>query len=274
MGFRCSRTQEIRLSSKELRQCGSCLSCRWLRCCRWGRSDPCPWAVQRPALSTGSGHPNKTAFCSANVAIDKATAKVTSEAGLLAVVKTHSADLKAMKKDAPAGAVGATVRKVVAAVDAAIASGNANDLNNVPNGAAVDTYCGVDGEGTPLPKYFATGKGTTFCVDVPADLPGGGKCLVAGRRSCCTRGRQDPGGAGGLGALRAAQFDKGEGHLHRRRGADSHRRKQRGRTRARWWEQSRLSTLPSIADRTSRSCFAQVGGAALSRTTSAAGTTT
>ena len=114
--------------------------------------------------STGSGHPNKTAFCSANVAIDKATAKVTSEAGLLAVVKTHSADLKAMKKDAPAGAVGATVRKVVAAVDAAIASGNANDLNNVPNGAAVDTYCGVDGEGTPLPKYFATGKGTTFCA--------------------------------------------------------------------------------------------------------------
>ena len=94
--------------------------------------------------STGSGHPNKTAFCSANVAIDKATAKVTSEAGLLAVVKTHSADLKAMKKDAPAGAVGATVRKVVAAVDTAIASGNANDLNNVPNGAAVDTYCGVD----------------------------------------------------------------------------------------------------------------------------------
>jgi hypothetical protein len=114
--------------------------------------------------ATGSGHPNKTAFCSANEAIDKASANVTSDAGFLAVLKTHSADIKAMKKDAPAGALGATVQQVVAAAEAAMASGNVNDLNNVPSGAAVDTYCGVDGEGVPLPKYFAAGKGTTFCV--------------------------------------------------------------------------------------------------------------
>ena len=114
--------------------------------------------------ASGSGHANKTALCSANEAIDKATASVSSTAGLLAVLKTHAADINTMKKDAPAGAVGATVKRVVAAADSAIASGNANALNSVPNGGAVDTYCGVDGEGVPLPKYFATGKGTTFCA--------------------------------------------------------------------------------------------------------------
>ena len=116
------------------------------------------------AAATGSGHPNKAAFCSANDALDKASASVTSEAGLLAELKTHSADIKAMKKDVPAGAIGATVRKVEAAVDAFIASGNVNALNNAPGGGSVDTYCGVDGGGAPLPKYFATGKGTTFCA--------------------------------------------------------------------------------------------------------------
>ena len=52
------------------------------------------------AAATGSGHPNKAAFCAANDALDKASASVTSEAGLLAELKTHSADIKAMEKDA------------------------------------------------------------------------------------------------------------------------------------------------------------------------------
>ena len=89
---------------------------------------------------------------------------MTSRAGLLAVLKTHAADIKAMKKDAATGAIGTTVRQVVATVDTAFAAGNANDLNSIPSGASVDTYCGVDGEGVPLPKYFAAGKRTSFCA--------------------------------------------------------------------------------------------------------------
>ena len=46
----------------------------------------------------------------------------------------------------------------------AIASNNANVLNNSAlDGAAVDTYCGVTGNGDALPSYFASGKGTKFC---------------------------------------------------------------------------------------------------------------
>lgn len=50
--------------------------------------------------------------------------------------------------------------------DKAIADNNANELESAAGsaaGAAVDTFCGVDGRGKPLPSYFAAGKGTAFC---------------------------------------------------------------------------------------------------------------
>jgi hypothetical protein len=41
-----------------------------------------------------------------------------------------------------------------------------SDLSSVPSsaGADIDTYCGVDGNGNPLPSYFGHGKTTTFCL--------------------------------------------------------------------------------------------------------------
>lgn len=115
------------------------------------------------SAATEPGHPNKAAFCAANNSIDKASANVSSSAGFLAVLKSHTAQLRTLKDDAPAGAVGTLVQQVIAAADAALASNNPNDLNNAPEGGGIDTYCGVNGVGKPLPKYFATGKGTSFC---------------------------------------------------------------------------------------------------------------
>lgn len=108
----------------------------------------------------------KTAFCGANIKIDKASANVTSEAGFLTLLKKHKSDLTTMDNNLPSGTLGTETRKELAAGEAAIASGNVNDLNNVPASAGgdVDTYCGVDGTGDPLPAYFSTGKGSTFCT--------------------------------------------------------------------------------------------------------------
>jgi hypothetical protein len=114
-------------------------------------------------LAGATTHAAKTAFCAANDSIDKAGASVTSNSGFLAVLKAKRAALEAMEKDAPAGKIGKEVRAIVKAAFAAIAKNNANLLNNVPGGGAVDTYCGVDGNGNPLPAYFAAGKGSPFC---------------------------------------------------------------------------------------------------------------
>jgi len=107
---------------------------------------------------------NKAAFCGANDAIDRASANVTSDAGFLAVLKSHTNDLAVMKKDAPPGSLGQLARELVSAAEAALASDNASALNNLPDGAAIDTYCGVDGNGNRLPSYFGAGKTSAFCA--------------------------------------------------------------------------------------------------------------
>jgi len=89
---------------------------------------------------------------------------VNSASDFLVVLKSHQGQLQVLLKNAPSGPVGQDTRVVVNAARQAIASNNANILNNPAlNGGAVDTYCGVDGNGNPLPSYFATGETTTFC---------------------------------------------------------------------------------------------------------------
>jgi hypothetical protein len=110
-------------------------------------------------------HVRKSAFCGANISIDRASANVTSLAGFLAVLKTHSHDLAILKKDAPSGAVGQLAIKVVNGAEAAVSANNANALDNLPDGSSLDTYCGVDGSGSPLPAYFGTGTSTAFCTN-------------------------------------------------------------------------------------------------------------
>lgn len=105
---------------------------------------------------------SKAAFCRASIAIDRAGANVTSGTGFIAVLKAHKQDLATMAKNAPPGSVGTLAKKLVAIAHTAITTNNPNVLANV-QGGPVDTYCGVNGKGTPLPTYFNTGKGTAFC---------------------------------------------------------------------------------------------------------------
>jgi hypothetical protein len=115
------------------------------------------------SIAGAAQHASKSAFCGANESIDRASANVNSYAGFLAVLKKHAHQLEILKKDAPPGALGPLVQEVVNGAEAAVSSNNANDLNDIPSGAAIDTYCGVDGNGNPLPSYFGTGKATAFC---------------------------------------------------------------------------------------------------------------
>jgi hypothetical protein len=107
----------------------------------------------------------KTAFCGGNIKIDKASANVTTQAGFVIVLKDNQSALTAMDKNLPSGSIGSDARQIIAAARSAI-SGNTNAINNVPSsvGGNLDTYCGVNGNGAPLPAYFAAGKGTAFCT--------------------------------------------------------------------------------------------------------------
>lgn len=106
---------------------------------------------------------SKSAFCGANDSIDRASRNADTNAQFLAVLKAHTHALETMKKDAPPGAVGQLAKQLVSDAQQAVSSNNANDLNNLPDGANVDTYCRVDGVGSPLPSYFGKGKSTAFC---------------------------------------------------------------------------------------------------------------
>ena len=117
------------------------------------------------ASATAAAH--KRLFCAANETLDKASTSVTSEAGFLAVLKAHPSQLATIKVDAPAGKAGSEARALASAAQKAVADNDINALNS-PSlnnaGGDVDTYCGVDGNGDPLPSYFAAGKGSAFCA--------------------------------------------------------------------------------------------------------------
>jgi hypothetical protein len=105
----------------------------------------------------------KAAFCGGNIKIDKAGANVTSNAGFLTVLRDNKAAISAMADNLPPGTVGTEAQQEVTVARKAVATGNVNVLNTETSSGGIDTYCGVDGNGDPLPAYFSTGKGTSFC---------------------------------------------------------------------------------------------------------------
>ncbi|MHB8465683.1 MAG: hypothetical protein ACYDH6_10555 [Acidimicrobiales bacterium] len=119
------------------------------------------------ATATTVADGNKTAFCAANSAIDAATFTGSNDAALLAVFKANQANIDIVANDAPS-AIKADSTILVTAARAAIAK---NDLTPLKNstiqaaGGRVDTYCGVQGDGTPIPANAGAGKGTAFCND-------------------------------------------------------------------------------------------------------------
>jgi hypothetical protein len=131
------------------------------------------------ALGTGAGasvgiseagaaqhaiYASKAAFCRADIALDRASSNVTSAADFIAVLKAHQQDLTTLAKNAPSGSVGRLVKQLVASAQSAVATNNPSALANVQPGP-VDTYCGVDGRGKPLPSYFNQGKRTAYCTN-------------------------------------------------------------------------------------------------------------
>jgi hypothetical protein len=87
---------------------------------------------------------------------------VTSATAFIAVLRAHKQDLTTMSRNAPPGSVGTLAKKLVAIAHTAVTTNNPSVLANV-QGGPVDTYCGVDGKGKPLPSYFNTGATTAFC---------------------------------------------------------------------------------------------------------------
>jgi len=106
----------------------------------------------------------KSAFCSANTSLDKAGQNANSPAQILALLKAHKADLTTMSQNLPGGTLRSEAASLVNAETAAVASDNANQLNYpASTHPDLDTYCGEDGNGKPLPAYFAQGKSGSFC---------------------------------------------------------------------------------------------------------------
>jgi hypothetical protein len=130
----------------------------------------------------------------------------------LTVLKDNKTALSGKADNLPSGPVGTGAHQIVAVARKAIASGDANDLNVGPSGGDIDTYCGVDGNGDPLPTYFATGKGSSFCSTfIPIyDAVGNasGSCGSTGRSGCHNSGRparwRSPGAA--------ARLNQSQGH--------------------------------------------------------------
>lgn len=120
--------------------------------------------ISQAGAAQHATYASKAAFCRADIAIDRASSNVTSAADFITVLKAHKQDLTTMAKNAPSGSLGRLAKKLVASAETAVATNNPNPLANV-QGGPVDTYCGVDGRGKPLPSYFNMGKRTAYCTN-------------------------------------------------------------------------------------------------------------
>ncbi len=110
-----------------------------------------------------ANYASKTAFCSANDAIDRASVPAMTNDQYLAVLKANSRELAVMKQNLPPGKLGRVALQLINQANAAISSNNANNAHDLGASGQLDTYCRVNGDGQPLPPYFDRGNGTAFC---------------------------------------------------------------------------------------------------------------
>ena len=110
---------------------------------------------------------NKAGFCADLVKIDKAGMNATSAQSFLQILQANQSVLADMAKHLPGGSLGAEAQQVLNAANTAINTNNTGALNSPSlshSGGDLDTYCGVDVNGAPLPNYFGQGKASAFCV--------------------------------------------------------------------------------------------------------------
>ena len=105
------------------------------------------------------------AFCGADDTIDRDTANVESAAGFVKALKAHKHQIDVMRANLPSGSVGQEAKKLLTIAESVIAGGNPNKFFAAAGNSsgAIDTYCGVQGNGQPLPAYFKQGAKTSFC---------------------------------------------------------------------------------------------------------------
>ncbi len=121
--------------------------------------------------STSNTYSSKAAFCGYNTQLVKAGSNVTSAADFLTALKANSAAIVALAKNIPNDNIRPDAQAIADAYSSAITSNSASALGGPSLDKAalsVDTYCGVQTNGTPLPADFAAGKGTAFCADLAA----------------------------------------------------------------------------------------------------------
>jgi hypothetical protein len=109
----------------------------------------------------------KAVFCGYNTTLDKGSSNVNSQAGFLAYLKANKTVLDNLGKSIPNDSIKAQATALFNAAEKAVANNDVNALNDPAisaGGAAIDTYCGTQGDGTPLPANFAAGKGTPLCT--------------------------------------------------------------------------------------------------------------
>jgi hypothetical protein len=136
-------------------------------------------AVGVAACSSNSSSPTTTAsatttkqvFCGFNVTLDKAGSNVSSAADFLNVLKANKAAIDGLANNLPNDSIKTQAQALINAARNAVATNSTSGLSDpalTADGAALDTYCGVQGDGTPLPANFAAGKGSGFCADEAA----------------------------------------------------------------------------------------------------------
>ena len=131
--------------------------------------------------TTASAASTKSAFCGFNITLDKAGSNVTSDADFLNVLKANKAAIDGLANNLPNDPIKTQAQAIINAARTAVAHNSTNGLSNPAlnaDGAAVDTYCGVAGDGSPLPANFGAGKGSTFCADEATISPGVGNAAT------------------------------------------------------------------------------------------------
>ena len=147
------------------------------------------------STTTTAGATNtKAVFCGYQTTLDKGSANVNSDADFLAYLKANQALIDNLAKSIPNDSIKAQATTLYAAAKKAISDNSTNALNDPSinsDGAAVDTYCGVQGDGTPLPANFAAGKGTPMCAAEATLSAGAGNAATPADSAGVSGGQPD-----------------------------------------------------------------------------------
>lgn len=147
---------------------GKCGSGAFVLALAVGMASACSSGSSSSKSPSTTSATTKANFCSAEATINKASVSAHSPQDFLNVLKANGPAISTLDKDAPAGQVGSEARALVAAANKALAANSPDALDSVPHSYSgdIDSYCGIDGNGDPLPAYFAQGKGTPFCAAI------------------------------------------------------------------------------------------------------------